>query len=227
MGYGCEGEGVIDAQRMSPQSDDRRVPLTSVKADLYVIAGLYVPSTQSLTPVSLTPVSLAPELAKTLQALLVLSLAMVTPGIHQLRNDSSRACSLADFTSKAQCSEETHHHLVCRGGFTEYWIKGIRREVLSLQVLEWPGECFNMAHLQQHFPALRVLELVNCTTLKTFRGRFTSGNHIEVPPDLVSETHELIELDLRSNMLRHMQTALFTAPRLERIYLSEHARDLP
>lgn len=42
----------------------------------------------------------------------------------------------------------------------------------------------------------------------------------EVPPDIVFEMQELREMDLRRNMLRHMKRALFTAPQLERVYLS-------
>ncbi|KAJ0176686.1 hypothetical protein K1T71_007865 [Dendrolimus kikuchii] len=174
---------------------------------------------------------------------MVLSLCtVVAPGtqIREKNNTFSlvtRTCSLTDYISSATCVQ-SHYRLICRGGFTSNWLKAIKYEITHLRIMEWPGECFNIDRLQHHFPEIKILEFINCTTLKTFKGHFDSSCKIEklimhgmlslweLPAEVVVHMPELREMDLRKNMLRHLKEPVLVGPRrLERIHLSENTWD--
>ncbi|XP_014367437.2 protein singed wings 2 isoform X2 [Papilio machaon] len=162
-----------------------------------------------------------------------------TPIVMQRRRNEiiSRDCSLYEFTKTANCVSN-HNRLFCKGGFTSEWVNAAKYEITHLKVLEWPGPCLDVARLQHHFPALRALEIVNCSLLTKFKGRFVDSSKIEkiglhglnslweVPADLVSRMSELRELDLRGNELRHIRGAMITGPPLlQRVHLSNNKWD--
>ncbi|XP_073956672.1 protein singed wings 2 [Choristoneura fumiferana] len=172
--------------------------------------------------------------------LLISLTTSVTPGPYR-RNETewtlNRPCSLIEFTSKAEC-EQTHYRLRCRAGISNQWMKGIQHDILYLRLQDWPGQCFNVGRLQQHFPALRELELINCTALQNFKGHFDTNSKIEkivmrgltslyeIPPEVLAQMQVLVELDLRQNVLRHMKARLLKGPPvLERVYLSDNKWD--
>ncbi|KAH9644804.1 hypothetical protein HF086_007892 [Spodoptera exigua] len=117
-------------------------------------------------------------------------------------------------------------------------MRGIKREITHLHLMNWPGECFNVARLQYHYPELVFLEFINATSLKSFKGHFSAVNKIEklvihglmslweLPPEIVMDMPVLKELDLRGNMLRHIKSSLLTGPRsLEDVYLAGNSWD--
>ncbi|XP_026734299.1 protein singed wings 2 [Trichoplusia ni] len=168
--------------------------------------------------------------------------SVVTPGFQfRSRNISdtsvSKHCSLSEFTSKAEC-KLLQYQLNCRIGLVSTWLRGIKREITHLRLVDWSGECLNVARLQYHFPELVFLELINSTSLRSFKGHFTSLNKIEklvvhglealweIPPEVVVEMQALREMDLRGNMLRHIKSPLLTKlNKLERIYLAGNSWD--
>ncbi|KAJ8722024.1 hypothetical protein PYW08_004426 [Mythimna loreyi] len=167
---------------------------------------------------------------------------VVTPGFQfRARNASdaavSKPCSLGEYTAKAQCMQ-SQYRLVCKDGFASYWIRGIKRDITHLRLQNWPGECFNVARLQYHYPELVLLEFINSTSLKSFKGQFSAMNKIEklalhglmalweLTPEIVSDMPALREMDLRGNSLRHIKSPLLTGPRsLERIYFAGNSWD--
>ncbi|KAG6456948.1 protein singed wings 2 isoform X2 [Manduca sexta] len=178
-----------------------------------------------------------------LQGVLLCSIvAVVVPGVQlRTRNGSlplvNRFCSFSEYSSNADCVQ-SHYRLICRGGFTSYWIKDIRYDITHLRVLEWPGECFSVGSLEYYFPGLRFLEFINCTRLKNFKGSFNEASKIEkltmqglsslweLLPGVIVRMPYLRELDLRRNMLRHMKAPLlYGPPRLERVHLSGNTWD--
>ncbi|PZC79482.1 hypothetical protein B5X24_HaOG216262 [Helicoverpa armigera] len=164
------------------------------------------------------------------EALTLLSVVtIVTPGFQfRSRNVSdasmSKPCSLGEYATRAQCVQ-SQYSLICKDGIASYWIRGIKRDITSLQLVNWPGECLNVARLQYHYPELVFLEFINSTTLKSFKGHFSAVNKIErlaahglmslweLPPEIVMDMPELQEMDLRWNMLRHIKSSLLTGPR--------------
>ncbi|XP_037868532.1 uncharacterized protein LOC101744481 isoform X4 [Bombyx mori] len=177
------------------------------------------------------------------QVVLIFSLtSVVMPGLQVRKSNQTKAmmresCFLSDYSLKAKCVQ-IHQNLRCKGGFNDQWINGIKYEITHLTVTEWPGECFNVGHLHLHFPELRSLEIVNCTLLRTFKGYFRSDSKIEkitmhglsslweIPPETVNHMVNLREMDLRSNMLRHMKAQLLIgSPVLERVRLSGNKWD--
>ncbi|CAB3221854.1 unnamed protein product [Arctia plantaginis] len=160
----------------------------------------------------------------------------VTPGFQYTSKNSSDAignqpCSLGDYISKARC-QQSEFELICTAGFTAYWIRGMKREITHLRLVDWPGDCFNIGHLEFHYPELLILEFINSTSLRYFKGHFSALNKIqkltvhgmphlwEIPAEVVSEMGELREINLKGNMLRHMKARLLAGPRrLERVYL--------
>lgn len=177
------------------------------------------------------------------QVVLIFSLtSVVMPGLQVRKSNQTKvmmreSCFLSDYSLKAKCVQ-IHQNLRCKGGFNDQWINGIKYEITHLTVTEWPGECFNVGHLHLHFPELRSLEIVNCTLLRTFKGYFRSDSKIEkitmhglsslweIPPETVNHMVNLREMDLRSNMLRHMKAQLLIgSPVLERVRLSGNKWD--
>ncbi|XP_037971338.2 protein singed wings 2 isoform X1 [Plutella xylostella] len=177
---------------------------------------------------------------------IVLSLAvLVTPGLHydnRTRTNEtaillSRPCTLMEFVHTAQCFQ-TQFRLLCKGGITGEWIKGFQEHITELSVLEWPGACFNVARLQEHFPELRHLALVNCSHLTYFKGHFGPTSRIEklsfhgltslweLPGEVIAQMPKLREMDLRHNVLRHMKAKLLRSPpRLQKVYLGGNKWD--
>ncbi|KAM3965330.1 protein singed wings 2 [Aphomia sociella] len=170
-----------------------------------------------------------------LQRLLLLSMVTaVTPGPHLRRRNNAdyllnRTCLMIEHI-RGQC-EHVHYKLTCINGFTNEWVRGVKYEISHLRVLAWPGKCFNVGRLREHFPNLRNLELINSTTLHVFRGYFGATSKIEnitihgltslweIPPEIIENMPELRVMDLRGNMLRHLQPGLLRPLRLEKVYL--------
>lgn len=152
-------------------------------------------------------------------------------------NEYNRPCLLAEFGATAKCYLQ-NTHLICDSGFSSDWIKGVHNEITQLTVLKWPGQCLNVGRLEQYFPRLLQLEIINSTRLDTFKGHFSSNSKIEkllfrglmslweLPPDVIGQMQNLHELDLRHNVLRHMRPRLLrNPPSLNNVYLSENKWD--
>ncbi|CAG9561932.1 unnamed protein product [Danaus chrysippus] len=146
-------------------------------------------------------------------------------------------CSLSSYLSRGNC-KFSNEGLICRRGFTKEWIMRIRYDVFHLEVLEWPGDCMNVDHLQKYFPELQTLDIINSTVLKYFKGHFDSTSKIkkieihgmtslwEVPSEMVKRMRALKVLDLRNNVLRHMKADLLRGPpQLEVVLLSDNNWD--
>ncbi|XP_034832299.1 protein singed wings 2 [Maniola hyperantus] len=179
---------------------------------------------------------------RVMKTFLLLSLAQAsTSGVklnnHNRTDHLDGSCSLSDHTNRASCVRSSEA-LLCTRGFTNEWLLGVRYEILHLKLLQWPGHCFNVGHLQRHFPQLRTLEISNSTNLKTFKGHFESSSKIEkismhgltllweVPELMVGKMTQLRVLDLRNNTLRHMNVSLIRRPpQLETVYLGDNKWD--
>ncbi|XP_075978043.1 protein singed wings 2 [Anticarsia gemmatalis] len=170
-------------------------------------------------------------------------ITVVTPGF-QLRNRNVsdtvpiKPCSLEEYVLKAHCDSQSQSRLICANGLTAQWLKGVRREITHLRLVDWPRECLDVGRLQHHYPELMFLELINSTSLKHFKGRFGGASKIqkitihgtsvlwEIPPEMVMQMGELREIDLRDNMLRHIKSELLTGPkRLEKAFLGDNSWD--
>ncbi|XP_045516866.1 protein singed wings 2 isoform X1 [Pieris brassicae] len=149
---------------------------------------------------------------------------------------SNRACTLIG-TNKALCFK-SGHELVCTRGFTNDWLTGVRHEIISLKIVDWPGSCFNVNRLEYHYPNLREFGFFNSTLITKLKGRFTAVSRIEkfsvhgltslweVPAEMVSQMSQLKVIDLRSNVLRHLKAPLLQGPsKLEKVYLSDNKWD--
>ncbi|XP_060803188.1 protein singed wings 2 isoform X2 [Amyelois transitella] len=177
------------------------------------------------------------------QSLMLLSLITnVAPGFRlrqstQVEYLARRDCPVMERITRSQC-QRIHHRLICKGGFTSEWTTGPRYEISDLQLVGWPGECFNVGDIESRFPVLKTLEIINCTNLHKFKGHFSSESKIEnmtmhgleslmeIAPKVVENMAELRILDLRGNGLRHIKSKLLRGPlRLEQIYLSRNQWD--
>ncbi|CAG9561931.1 unnamed protein product [Danaus chrysippus] len=174
--------------------------------------------------------------------LLLLSLSYLSSSNAKLKINNATApmdglCSLSSYLSRGNC-KFSNEGLICRRGFTKEWIMRIRYDVFHLEVLEWPGDCMNVDHLQKYFPELQTLDIINSTVLKYFKGHFDSTSKIkkieihgmtslwEVPSEMVKRMRALKVLDLRNNVLRHMKADLLRGPpQLEVVLLSDNNWD--
>ncbi|XP_052747695.1 protein singed wings 2 isoform X2 [Galleria mellonella] len=178
---------------------------------------------------------------KVIERLLLLSfVTAVTPGPHYRRRNNSdylvnKLCSVREHI-RGHC-EPTHFKLTCRKGFADEWLNGIKHEISHLHVIEWPGKCLNVGQIQEHFPNLKSLEIINSTVLHSFKENFKATSKIEnltvhgltslweIPPEIVENMKELRIIDLRGNMLRHIKAGLLRGPKLQRVYLSDNKWD--
>ncbi|XP_063536019.1 protein singed wings 2 [Cydia strobilella] len=173
------------------------------------------------------------------QTIFLLGLTTAAPGLyrHNDTDSANRPCSLIEFTTWAAC-EQTQHQLLCKGGISNQWMKGIQHKITSFILTDWPGTCLNIGRLQQHFPELRALHLLNCSLLHVFKGHFDESSRIEkiemhgltslweVPPEIIAHMPALKILDIRNNVLRHMKARLLKeSARLEHVYLSDNKWD--
>ncbi|XP_028170266.1 protein singed wings 2-like [Ostrinia furnacalis] len=175
------------------------------------------------------------------QVILFLSaVSVVTPGNWHRRNTTgslNKHCSLVDHSLSTQCVQ-TQYRLLCRGGLTREWMRQVKHDISHLRVLDCPGPCVNITRIQQQFPELRILELINCTSLYTFKGHFGTLSKIkelvirgspslwEMPAGVIIHMPELRVLDLRGNGIRHMREDLLSGPpALERVHLSDNQWD--
>ncbi|CAH0669609.1 unnamed protein product [Chilo suppressalis] len=150
---------------------------------------------------------------------------------------SNKPCPVVEYAERSQCLQ-VEQELICKGGITREWMTGIRVDISHLRLIEWPGLCIHAGRVQQLFPELRTLELINCSSLEFFKGHFGSTSKIqkltihgspslwEVPPGLIDCMPGLRILDLRRNGIRHMRDELLSRPpNLQEVHLSENQWD--
>ncbi|KAL4707763.1 hypothetical protein ACJJTC_001709 [Scirpophaga incertulas] len=170
-------------------------------------------------------------------AILISIFAVVAPGPHlhhknSTDNQARRACSIAEYATRAQCLQ-VEQELICKGGITREWIRGSKPSISQLRIMDWPGPCLDLGRMQQHFPELRILELLNCPILRNFTGYFDLTTKMErltihgapslweISPEVIKNMQNLRSMDLRGNGIRHMKDEFLSKlPKLQHVYLS-------
>ncbi|XP_041979354.1 protein singed wings 2 [Aricia agestis] len=153
------------------------------------------------------------------------------------KNYLQTECSLSVYSHGAHCNY-TKAYLVCKNGISSYWLQANKRLIKHLQIVSWPGPCLNVDHLELSFPHLEILDIINSTILRTFKGKFNQDSNIqtlsmhglphlwEIEPEVIAEMKELRLLNLTGNGLRHMKENFVKSPlQLEKVFLANNKWD--